>query len=74
MNIKPEKTVSKSSDVPEVKKVPVKVKEKLPTDIVSVKVLIGTLSFEQGIFEQGAVFQTTRERATKFGSDAQIIE
>ena len=41
-------------------------KEQLPTDMVLVTVVIGTLQFEGGRFEHGETFQVTRERASQF--------
>ena len=80
-----EKTeIVKAPAIPKVEVPPVPVKEKtkialakkkLPSDTVSVKVLTGSLSFEQGVFQKNEVFQTTRGRAAKFeASSAKIIE
>lgn len=43
-----------------------KAEEKFPSDLVEVKVVIGTFRFEEGTFERGSFFRTTRERAAKF--------
>lgn len=49
-------------------------KEKKPTDTVKVKVLIGTLKWELGTFENGEVFECSRERALSFGNSVEILE
>lgn len=48
--------------------------QKPKTDKVTVKVLVGTLSFEEGVFKQGETFETTKKRAAKFEpQDIQIV-
>lgn len=37
-------------------------------DMVKVKVLVGTLQWEEGTYSKGDVFETTRERAERFSS------
>lgn len=48
---------------------------KKKSDTVQVKVIIGTLEFEDGVFEKDSVFETTRERAEKFEkTSVQILD
>jgi len=45
------------------------------TDMVKVKVLIGTFGFDERFFEQGEVFMVSRKRAKQFPKEyVQILE
>jgi hypothetical protein len=48
-------------------------KKQLPTDLVNVQVVIGTMACEEGIFEHDQIFQVTRNRAEHFGSAVKIL-
>ena len=48
--------------------------EEVVNQIVKVKVKIGTLGFEQGIFEKGEVFEVSAERAKQMDpNDIEIL-
>lgn len=50
------------------------IKEVKPaSNLVTVKVLIGTLSWEKGTFQKGETFTCKREDLAKFGNDVQEI-
>jgi len=49
-------------------------KPKLDSDIVTVKILTGTLKFGKGTFQRGAEIEVTRAEAARFGEAAQIIK
>jgi hypothetical protein len=57
--------VTVTTEAPLVVEAPIP-KIKTSTDTVNVIVLVGSLGTEQGIFQRGETFQTTRERATHF--------
>lgn len=67
------KTPKEEAEKPEVK---VKKKpKKLPSDIVEVKVLVGSLHWEGGTFQKGEVFKCKRKRASRFEPvDVEILE
>jgi hypothetical protein len=44
------------------------------SDLIEVKVVVGTLHFEQGTFEHGSLLRVTREQALRFGKNVEIIE
>ena len=48
-------------------------KVKKPSDIVKVKVIIGTLKYEKGTFQKGDIFTETRERAERFERTSALI-
>jgi hypothetical protein len=41
---------------------------------VKVRVTTGTLSWERGVYEKGAVFEVPRKRALEMGSSVEILE
>lgn len=48
--------------------------EPLPTDIVKVKVLVGSLHYEGGTYEKGDVFEETRARLKLFDQrDIEVV-
>ena len=66
---KPEEITEEVEEISSVEKPEVKVEEKpkrLPKGMVKVKVLIGTLQFEAGIFEKGSIIEVSRKQLKKF--------
>ena len=79
--VKPRKAIRKSIELVETaqsttpehpKEEPVKAepkveeKPKLPSGMVKVKVLVGTLSYEDGTYEKGEIFTVARKRLEGF--------
>lgn len=49
-------------------------KEAKPSDMVKVKVLVGSLRYEAGTFQKGDVFETSRKQAKQFDpKDVQLL-